>query len=196
MKIQAIKVNQNANNMKKLLISIPFIALCAGCLSTKTTETATPTKGSDGILYTNWSKVTTAKNQDPLKDKALRITEKSVGIKFQVFPGPAGTSSSLSPLNLLFGMEKMTYVSFPVYAGVSTGYTPPMSYAASGFGSLWNDSDVENLATASGLIPGTNAYYATPENPVNILQPTTGTVVTPTTTVNSGTNTVTTTTTK
>lgn len=163
------------------LIGVAAIALATfttGCLSTRTTETWTPVKGADGVYLTNYTKTVTARNQDPLKDKVVRATEKSVGLKLQVFPGPAGTSSSLSPLDLLFGMQKVTYVSIPVYySGGSTGYTPPLSYAASGAGSLWNDSDVENLATVANLLPGTNAYYATPLTPVNILQPTTGTVL-------------------
>ena len=162
-----------------------LIAACAviatGCLSTKTTETWTPVKGPDGVYLTNYTRTITAKHQDPLKDKVVRATEKSVGLKLQVLPGPAGTSSSLSPLDLLFGMQKVTYVSIPIYySGGSNGYTPPLSYAASGAGSLWNDSDVENLATAAALLPGTNAYYATPLTPVNIIQPTTGTVSPPT----------------
>ncbi len=141
-------------------------------------------KGPDGVYLTNYTKTITAKGQDPLKDKITRLTEKSVGLKLQVLPGPAGTSSSLSPLDLLFGMQKTTWVSIPVYPGNSgAGYTPPLSYAASGAGSLWNDSDVENLATAANLLPGTNAYYATPLTPVNILQPTTGTITAPVPTI-------------
>lgn len=169
-------------NTRKLFFSIGVAAialatLSTGCLSTKTTETWTPVKTPDGTYLTNYTKTITAKNQDPLKDKITRLTEKSVGLKLQVLPGPAGTSSSLSPLDLLFGMQKTTWVSIPVYHSDGSSYTPPLSYAASGFGSLWNDSDVENLATSSGLLPGTNAYYATPQNPVNLLQPTTGTVL-------------------
>ena len=179
-----------------LLIAVFSATLITGCLSTKTTETWTPVKTPDGLWLTNYTKTISAKHQDPLKDKIIRGTEKSVGLKLQILPGPAGTSSSLSPLDLLFGMQKVTYVSIPVYsvAGQTNGYTPPLSYAASGAGSLWNDSDVENLSTAANLLPGTNAYYATPITSVNVLQPTTGTIVTPTisTTTGTGTNSVTT----
>lgn len=167
--------------LQSLFVAAMALAtLTTGCLSTKTTETWTPVKGADGVYLTNYTKTINAKHQDPLKDKVVRMTEKSVGLKLQVLPGPAGTSSSLSPLDLLFGMQKTTYVSIPIYySGGSNGYTPPLSYAASGAGSLWNDSDVENLATTGGLLPGTNAYYATPINPVNLLQPTTGTILAP-----------------
>ena len=166
-----------------LLIAVFSASLLTGCLSTRTTETWTPVKTADGLWLTNYTRTISSKNQDPLKDKIIRGTEKSVGLKLQVLPGPAGTSSSLSPLDLLFGMQKVTYVSIPIYhdAGMGTnGYTPPLSYAASGAGSLWNDSDVENLSTAAGLLPGTNAYYAAPITSVNLIQPTTGTVAAPT----------------
>jgi len=168
-----------------LLPALALTLMTTGCLSTRTVETWTPVAGPNGTYLTNYTRTLTAKHQDPLKDKVIRATEKSVGLKLQVFPGPAGTSSSFSPLDLLFGMQKATYVSFPVYAGNSNGYTPPLSYAASGAGSLWNDSDVENLATTTGLLPGTNAYYATPLTPVNLLQPITGTVAIPSVTTAS-----------
>jgi hypothetical protein len=168
-------------NKLTLLIAMLATALLAGCLSTKTTETWSKVKQPDGSYVTNYSKTIKEKNQDPLKDKIVRTTQKTVGLDLQVMPAPTGTSGGLSPLKLFFGMGKMTWVTIPIYREGTNFYTPSLAYAASGAGSLWNDSDVENLSTAPSLLP-TNAYYATPLTPVNLITPTSGTVSPQTTT--------------
>ena len=169
----------------KMFTLIGVAALLAtvtpGCVSTSTVETMTPVKQADGSYTTNWVKVVTAKHQDPLKDKSVRFTESMVGFRLNVSPAPTGVSGGLSPFSLIFGKQKMTWDTLPIYAGVSVGYTPPYAVSGSGKGSLWNDSDAENIGTLAGVLP-TAAYTQADITPVNLLVPTTGTVTLPVTT--------------
>jgi hypothetical protein len=157
-------------------------ALDSGCMSTRSVTTAQPVKQADGSIVTNEVTTTTTKGQDPLKDKVDRYTAQTWGLSLRVLPPAAGTSGNLSPVDVLFGKRKETWDSYPVYPGVEFGYTPPFAVGASTSGSLWNDSDTENIASAPGLNP-TNAYYqsGTPSSTVvNPLQVTSGTVTAPT----------------
>lgn len=172
--------------MKKMFTLIAMTALLAtfttGCLSTKTTETMSPVKRADGSYTTNWTTVVTTKHQDPLKDKVVRFTESMVGLRLNVSPAPTGVSGGLSPLSLVFGKQKMTWDTWPIYPGVAIGYTPPISIAASGAGSLWNDSDTENMGSQAGILPSA-AFTPAVTTPVNLLVPTTGAVAAPPVTV-------------
>jgi len=156
-----------------------------GCLSVKTTETMAVVKQADGSYTTNYTKVVTTKNQDPLKDKTVRYTESMVGFRLNVSPAPTGVSGGLSPFSLVFGKQKMTWDTVPVYVGVTAGYTPPYAVSGSGAGSLWNDSDAESIGTLAGVLPNA-AYTQSTTTPVNLLVPTTGTVVAPTTITSVG----------
>src|ERR1039458_5875999 len=96
------------------LTSIALVGIVAslgftGCLSVKTTETRSLVKQPDGSYTTNWTKVTVAKNQDPLKDKTVRFTDSVVGFQLKISPAPTGASGGLSPFSLMFAKEKMTW---------------------------------------------------------------------------------------
>jgi hypothetical protein len=168
--------------MKKIFTLIAVAALLAtvttGCLSVKTTETVAVVKQEDGSYTTNYTKVVLAKHQDPLKDKWVRFTESMVGLRLNVSPAPTGVSGGLSPLSLVFGKQKLTWDTLPIYPGVATGYTPPIGIAASGAGSLWNDSDTENMSSQAGILPPV-AYTPSVTTPVNLLVQTTGAVAAP-----------------
>ncbi len=156
-------------------LCVSALILATGCTSITTTTTASFVKQPDGSYQTNLTTKVTAKHQDPLKDKVVRMDTKEKGLVLKTFPSPAGTSGGFSPITLIFGTAETIWTTLPVYPGVSDGYFPPYSVASSDAGSLWNDSQTDNEASAPGLNPS-GAYYQSAVQTASPLTTLTGTV--------------------